>query len=147
MGFEDLPAGWSERPVTDPAITADLLDLVVGDRDRRDGAIGILVCGPQGRLFQPVVVSAPPADVDAADYRRVFDVMGQAMGRLDEGRPGMLVAVARPGSRHTSAEDLRWRTAAIESCAEFDVDLLGVWLVTPEVIRPLPPPVAHQRSA
>jgi hypothetical protein len=119
----------------------------MSDADRRNGAIGVLICGPTGRLFQPVVVSAPPADVAPEDYRRVFDAMGHAMGRLDDGTPGMLVALARPGSRHVTPQDERWFQAAVESCADHEVDLLGVWLVTPDVIRPLPPEASARRSA
>ena len=59
MSFEDLPADWPQRPVTDSEITADLLDLIVGDRDRAVGALGILLCGRDERLLQPVVVEAP----------------------------------------------------------------------------------------
>ena len=66
MSFEDLPPDWPRRPVTDPAITADLLDLFVGDRDRAVGAVGILLCGREGRLLQPVVVETP-AEGQAAD--------------------------------------------------------------------------------
>ncbi|HEY8308889.1 MAG TPA: hypothetical protein VIG79_19630 [Lapillicoccus sp.] len=147
MSFEDLPADWPQRPVTDSEITADLLDLIVGEADRESGALGILLCGPGGRLFQPVVVSAPPAEIGMEDHRRAFDVMCEAMGRLDDGRPGMLVAVARPGSRHISTEDRRWCDAAVESCAAHDVELLGVWLMTQEVIRPLRLRASQRRSA
>ncbi len=39
MTYQDLPTDWPSRPVTDPAITSDLLDLVVRDADRVDGAL------------------------------------------------------------------------------------------------------------
>lgn len=148
MSFEDLPPDWAQRPVTDPAITADLLDLVVGTGDRLEGAIGLLLCGPGGRLLQPVLVSAPTQDVVDDDYRRVFDVMAQALGDPPDGaRSGMLVALGRPEYRHAAREDARWRDAAVASCAEHGIDLLGVWLVTPDVIRPLPLPGSDLRSA
>jgi hypothetical protein len=148
MSFEDLPADWAQRPVTDPTITADLLDLVIGERDRHQGAIGVLLCGPGGRLLQPVVVSAPPEEVPEGEYRRVFDVMGQALGAPGDGpRPAMLVALARPDYRHVARQDDRWRAAAVTSCAEQGVDLLGVWVVSPDVIRRLPLPGSDRRSA
>jgi hypothetical protein len=148
MSFEDLPPDWARRPVTDPDITADLLDLVVGDRDRHEGAIGLLLCGPGGRLLQPVVVSAPRDQVLEDDHRRVFDVMADAFGDpLDDARPGILVALARPDYRHAAREDDRWRDAAVASCEEHGIDLLGIWVVTPDVIRPLPSSEPDRRSA
>lgn len=147
MSFEDLPPDWAQRPVTDPEITADLLDLVVGDRDRHEGAIGLLLCGPGGRLLQPVVVSASRDEVQGDDYRRVFDVMAHAFGDRPDGvRPGILVALARPDYRHAARDDARWRDAAVSSCGEHAIDLLGVWVVTPEVLRPMPLP-STRRSA
>ena len=91
MTFAELPQDWPQRPVTDPAITADLLDLVVGDRDRHEGAVGLLLCGPSGRLLQPVVVSVSRDEVQGDDYRRVFDVMAQALGDHPDGArpPGL----------------------------------------------------------
>jgi hypothetical protein len=92
-------------------------------------------------------VSAPADEVVDGDYRRVFDVMAEALGDPPDGaRPGILVALARPDYRHAARADARWRDAAVVSCAEHGIELLGVWLVTPEVIRPLPP-AASRRSA
>lgn len=166
MTFEDLPPDWPHRPVTDPAITADLLDLVVGDRDRTAGALGILLCGRDDRLLQPMVVGAPDLEANAAERRRGFDTICSALGPLGEtggersveknaGRGGetggpalsLLVAVARPGPALATAADLRWRDTAERSCRDYGVGLLGVWLVTPNVIRPLPARTSQCRSA
>ena len=51
--------------MTDSEITADLLDLIVGNRDRAVGALGILLCGRDERLLQPVVVEAPDLQASA----------------------------------------------------------------------------------
>lgn len=162
MTFEDLPPDWPHRPVTDPAITADLLDLVVGDRDRAAGALGILLCGRDDRLLQPIVVEAPDLQANAAERRRGFDNICSALGPLGEtggvgsaerggeaGGPALslLVAVARPGPAAATAADLRWRDTAERSCRDYGVGLLGVWLVTPNVIRPLPARTSQRRSA
>jgi hypothetical protein len=153
MSFEDLPPDWARRPVTDPAITADLLDLVVGDCDRSVGALGILLCGRDDRLLQPVVVETPDLRVGAAERRRGFDNLCAAFCHLDapdEGQDSqfaLLVALARPGPAVVTPSDLRWRDTAVESCHRYRVGLLGVWLVTPDVIRPLPPRASEQRTA
>ena len=150
MTFEDLPPDWPRRPVTDPAITADLLDLFVGDRDRADGALGILLCGREGRLLQPVVVETPELRMGAAERRRGFDALCGAFGHLGEPGAsglGLLVAVARPGRPAVTPTDLGWRDTAYRSCQESGLALLGVWLVTPGVIRPLPSRTPCRRSA
>jgi hypothetical protein len=60
---------------------------------------------------------------------------------------GILVALARSGAPLVTSGDLRWRDTAEQSCQSYGVTLLGVWLVTPEVIRPLPSGAASRRSA
>ena len=140
--------------MTDPAITADLLDLVVGDRDRALGALGILLCGRDDRLLQPMVIEAPDLHASAAERRQGFDNLCAALCHLgepgDKGQGsglGMLVALARPGPPLATAGDIRWRDTAVQSCRDYGVGLLGMWLVTPDVIRPLPPRASQRRSA
>jgi hypothetical protein len=152
MGFEDLPRDWPRRPVTDPDITADLLDLVIGDRDRSVGALGVLLCGRDDRLVQPIVVGMPDLAATAAERRHGMDTLCAACGALgepdDEAPPlGMLVGLARPGSPLMTAHDRRWRDTVVDSCHDHGVVLLGVWLVTPGLIRPLPPHAQQRRSA
>lgn len=154
MSFEDLPSDWPQRPVTDPAITADLLDLIVTDRDRAAGALAVLLCGRDDRLLQPIVVEAPKLQADAEERRQGFDNICAALGHLGEPGAeggtsgfGLLVALARPGPPLATAGDLGWRDTAQQSCRDYGVGLLGVWLVTPEVIWPLPARSSQQRSA
>ena len=82
MSFEDLPPDWPRRPATDAAITTDLLDLFVGDRDRAVGALGIILCGREGPLLQPVLVETPELRMGAAERRRGFDALCAAFGHL-----------------------------------------------------------------
>jgi hypothetical protein len=158
MTFEDLPSDWPQRPVTDLTITADLLDLVVSERDRATGALGVLLCGRDERLLQPLVVEMPGYRLSAAERRRGFDNICAVSCHLGEptgsdeaeavnGGLGILFALARSGSPLVTSGDLRWRDTAEQSCQHYGVALLGTWLVTPEVIRPLPPAAASRRSA
>jgi hypothetical protein len=136
MSFHDLPPDWAERPMTDPAITADVLDLVVRDADRDSGAVAALMCNPAGRLVQPAVVTLPPGGVQPGDHRRFFDVvcagMVAACGEADPG--GILVAVARPGRPVVTPDDRAWLDAAGRSCTDHGVRLLGTWLVTGQAL-------------
>ncbi len=136
MTFEDLPRDWATRPLTDPEITADVLDLVIRDSDRRAGSIGALICGPSGRLVQPVVMPVPQGGVPPGERGRFFDVVCQGvLAGLGRGcRGGVLVAIARLSHPFVTGEDREWRAAAQRSCDEHGVDLLGTWLVTRNVI-------------
>jgi hypothetical protein len=158
MSFEDLPSDWPQRPVTDPTITANLLDLVLSQRDRAAGALGVLLCGRDERLLQPLVVQMPGYRLSDSERRQGFDNicdafchLGGPTGRGEAGgmnpELGILVALARSGSPLVTSGDTRWRDTAEQSCQRYGVALLGVWLVTPEVIRPLPPGAACRRSA
>ena len=56
MSFDDLPQDWPTRSLADPVLAADVLDLVVNDRDRMQGGLSFLLCRGDGRLSQPVFV-------------------------------------------------------------------------------------------
>ncbi len=137
MSFEDLPADWAERPVTDPAITADVLDLVVRDADRVAGSVVALVLNPGGRVVQPVVVELPPEGVSPGERHRFFDVvcLGIATASGAGERGGILAAVARSGAPFVGSDDREWHDAARRSCEQHDLRLGGTWLVTRSVIR------------
>lgn len=51
MSFHDLPDDWSERPLTDPALVTDVLDLV-GAIGRR-GSVLVAVARPAGLTVRP----------------------------------------------------------------------------------------------
>ncbi len=50
MSFEDLPRDWAQRPLTDPDIFEDVVDLVTREKSRAAGAIMLLLCHPDGRM-------------------------------------------------------------------------------------------------
>ncbi len=149
MSFEDLPADWAERPVTDPEIAADVLDLIVRDADRVTGSVVAVVCNAAGRVVQPVVVELPPDGVGPGEHRRFFDVvcMGIASASGDAHRGGILAAVARSRGPFVTGDDREWHDAAARSCAQHGVRLLGTWLVTRAVIRRIDDGAAQERSA
>jgi hypothetical protein len=68
MSFDDLPDGWTQQPLTDPRLVADVLDLCVSDADRCAGALAILMCDEEGRLLQPGIIS--DLDYDSSETER-----------------------------------------------------------------------------
>ena len=64
MTFRDLPRDVKNRSLTDPALTADVIDLILGDEARASGAIGLMLCDAQDRGLQPVVLTDVPESAD-----------------------------------------------------------------------------------
>ncbi len=152
MSFEDLPTDWAQRSVTDSEITADVLDLVVRDADREAGAVVALICNAAGRVVQPVVVALPPGGVAPGEHRRFFDAVCAGMGSASDeadasDRGGILAAVARSRGPFVTGDDHEWHDAAVRSCTQHGVRLLGMWLVTRAVIRRVDDPPVQDRSA
>ena len=135
MAFTDLPQDWGDRPLTDPRLVADVLDLVVSERARRDGALCLLVCDGTDRLRVPVVVdqlpaTAPPS-TGASALTRLFDELVDLDPDLS-----VLAALARDGGLSVTAADRAW-AASIASAATGRVRLLGVHVVTLDGSRPV----------
>jgi hypothetical protein len=133
MSFEDLPDDWVERPLDEPRLVTDVLDLVVSLQDRLAGGLAVLMCDEGHRLLQPCVISdlnylASDAEREIA-LSNVVDVMD---------RPGsLLVAIARPDGLSITADDHAWARAMARACAD-DVELLGVHVVTMHGSREVP---------
>ena len=141
MTFEDLPNDWSDRPLTDPALVSDVLDLVVFEKDRAAGAVSFLLCDDEARLVQPVTIGELPATMTQDERVHFVSVMVEGMGHCG----AMVVALARDDGLSITAEDQAWLRAAKQACGD-DVRLLGVHVVTMTGSRVVPPP-ALDRSA
>jgi hypothetical protein len=140
MGFEDLPDDWPDRPLTDPQLLSDVLDLTVSNRDRVAGAIGVLVCDSDQRLLVPAVIGeldqmAPDAG-RLEGLRNFVSAVVDGIG-ADAGALGLHFSIARRYGLSITPDDVRWRDAAIAACAS-RATLLGVHLVTVEGSRLVP---------
>jgi hypothetical protein len=125
MGFDDLPDDWDDRPLTDPRLVADVLDLLVPDKDRCAGALVLLVCDRNARLVQPVAVTDVDEVASEGERQRAVEVI---IGMMDG--PGSLhIALARRDGLSLTEADRAWRRAAQRACGA-GVRLLGVHGVT-----------------
>lgn len=126
------------RPAVDRAPTRGRrAGLVVSERDRRSGALAILLCDDDDRLVQPVMITElePMAhEDDRADAISVFTgVFTDFVG--DHG--SMIAAVARRDCLNITEDDRVWARAAYRAAAGA-VRLLGVHLVTSTGSREVP---------
>ena len=126
MSFYDLPDDWAERPLDEPTLVADVLDLVVSEADRRAGALAMLLCDDQWRLLQPCVVSPLDPTPSENERVRVVQVFAEALGAGGS----LLLAIARGDGLGLTQDDHAWAAAARRVCDAARVRLLGVHVVT-----------------
>lgn len=120
------------RPLSDAAIAADVVDLVVRDADRAAGALAFLLCRPDATLAQPIVVG----DLDGEDPVRVVEHMMTMLTHLPD-TPGLVLAIARPSGLVRDA-DRRLHQQALELCDAHGLVLHGTFLATRAGVSTLP---------
>lgn len=132
MSFHDVPDDWPHRSLADPALAADLVDLVVSDADRRAGALGLLLCRPDGTLAQPVMVTTE----DCPDVADLLDLVLDLLPQVP-GVGGLVLAIARAWGGVTDA-DRHLHQVALEVCRDQRLTLWGTFLATSAGVMPLP---------
>lgn len=158
MSFENLPATWTDVPLTDPTFTADVVDLMVSLGDRRRGTLAAMICDADARYRATVVIDLPPT----VELRHpTFPPADGFPGQLDtvpanlcqtalhpiipavRTAPGtaLVLALGRPGPTHLPTQDNEWSRAAHTICQAADIHLLGFYIATREGIhQPHPTP-------
>ncbi|MDQ2755513.1 MAG: hypothetical protein M3Y71_02955 [Actinomycetota bacterium] len=144
MSFRDLPPDWEHRSLADPVLAADVLDLVVGDADRRRGGVTVLITD-EGRLAQPMFLElghpVSPADREVATTRVAW------LAAQVDVDAGVVVAVVRETGPFVTDDDRAWHETMLAACQAHDVPLLGMFLVTRHVVRPFPSSMAVRITA
>jgi hypothetical protein len=138
MSFDDLPEGWKERPLTDPRLIADVLDLCVSDADRCAGALAVLMCDEQGRLVQPGIIG--DLDYGTSEAERSF-MLASFVRTMAEFCDSVLFALARADGLSITADDAAWARAVQYACSG-EVRLLGFHVITRDGSRLVPGTVA-----
>lgn len=133
MSYSDLPQDWPQRSLSDPQVARGVLDLCVSETDRRRGGAAVLICGPEGRLRQPVYLDGMPSDPDRAERRLVLEWttrMCRPMPEAVDQRPGKLVLALLRAEGEACEDDRVWHRLALRVCAKAGVELLGTHVVT-----------------
>ena len=110
MTFEDLPADWPSRPITDPEIWEDVLDLLVCQPTGAGHSLAVLACHADGRLLQPMMIGP---DIGLCDQVVADNAVGAIVEVLGDAEPHgtVVIAVARPDGLSLTDDDHRWRAA------------------------------------
>lgn len=129
MTFKDLPEGWDSEPIHTDDRVADILDLLISERDRRSGAVLVVICDERGCLVLANIVEGVGPPMDAEAKRHLVGVFAAATEQLGQ-RAGLMVAIARADGLSLTQDDREWGPVVRDVCDASDIELLGVHLVT-----------------
>lgn len=133
MDYASLPPDWPTRPLTDPEIAAAVVDLCTPVRDRHASLLGMLLCHPNGRLMQPVLVTDVPRRLPRVEKARTLrSLLG---GAKSCGASVVLTIGSRNGA--LTGDVAAWLAEARTACEELTVPLLGVYLASGAGVHPL----------
>lgn len=128
----DLDARAQMPSLYDPDVANDALEAFVEPDDRLAGGLAFLFCDADGRLLQPVLVADvpdPPSDEQRRTAMRWATALCEMVSDEHSGPLGLVMAMVRE-TGPVSDEDRAWHQVALEACAEAEVPLIGMHLVT-----------------
>ncbi len=136
MSFEDLPRDWAQRPLTDPDIFEDVVDLVTREKSRVAGAIMLLLCHPDGRLLQPIAIEddTGPVALEVVDD----GLRALLSGLVQHGMEHVVIVIARPGGVAVTEQDRHLKAVFEAACCAAGMELLGLAVAAPEGVVALP---------
>ncbi|MDX6264181.1 MAG: hypothetical protein QOH84_5869 [Kribbellaceae bacterium] len=136
MTFSDLPTNWLTRPLTDPVLAANAVDLFVTEGERRRGVLAALICDRRAR-FRTSILLDLPRDSPLASPKSCIRALAPLIPVL-EGRPdgALILALGRPKPDPPSDHD--WTQAAIHTCRTASIRLLAFYLATPTDLHAVP---------
>jgi hypothetical protein len=146
MTFSDLPANWLTRPLTDPVLAANAVDLFVTEAERRQGVLAALICDRRAR-FRTSILLDLPRDAPLASPKSCIRALAPLIPVLESRPDGALIlALGRPRPDPPSDDD--WTQAAIQTCRSASIRLLAFYLATPTDLHavPLPSPARPPRK-
>ena len=135
MSFHDLPENWSDLPLDTPGLAADVADLVVGDEDRANGCVGLILVGPDRRMAQPCLVNEVDDTVDPQEFA---PFLAQLCGMVADTDGSMIFVRGRSGPALLTDVDRRWHQIATDACRNGGVTLLGAFLAADSGVRAFP---------
>lgn len=128
----DLRARAQMPSLTDPEVAGAALEMFLEPDDRVAGGLAFLLCDRDGKLLQPILVDDVPDPVTTSDRRAALQwAIGLCtmVGDEHSGPLGLLLAITRETGPVCDG-DRAWHQVALDACAQADVPLLGVHVVT-----------------
>lgn len=136
MTSTELPTDWAQRPITDADILPGIIDLIVSERSRNEGAVHLLLCHADGHLLQPVAIHDVDLEEEAGAILEMFSSLFS--GLHEQGVPAVVPVLARPGAAGRTPTDERFLGSFREAARESGLALLGLAVATPRGIVAVP---------
>ncbi|RZU10836.1 hypothetical protein EV645_5991 [Kribbella rubisoli] len=151
MSFLDLTPTWTDQPLTDPDVAADVVDLMLTLGDRRRGTFAVILCDPDDHYRATITVDLPAEFDRLASPLDTHTLCSTALNPIVPAiqtapNTAVILALGRPGPARSPALDHAWATAATTICQAAHLRLLTFHIATPEgVYQPLttPSPTNH----
>jgi hypothetical protein len=143
MSFRDLPQTWTDQPLSDPTVAADVVDLLVTLGDRRRGTFTVILCDANTHYRAAIAVDLPSQFEHLTRASAAGDMCASALTPIMPAvrtAPGttLLLALGRPGPPTWPSLDAEWASAATHTCRAAGVSLLGFYVATAEhIYQPL----------
>ncbi|MEU4192145.1 hypothetical protein AB0E69_09615 [Kribbella sp. NPDC026611] len=130
MSFQQLPSSWTDQPLTDSAVAADVVDLMVSLGDRQRGTFTVLLCDPDDHYRAALTIDLPAgfgARLDAGEacssaLEPIIPAVHTAPGT------GLVLALGRPGPARRPELDYEWAVASMTICRSTNTRLLGFYI-------------------
>ena len=136
MRFDELPRDWAQRPITDPDVFEGVVDLIVTEQSRSEGATFLLLCHTNGRLLQPIRLPDEPRRVDVTQVLEGVTLLLSEVARHDV--HDVVMVIARPGRLTPTPRDRDLRAAFEGACRTTGFTLHAVAIAAPEGVAALP---------
>ena len=135
MSFLNLPTDWSETPLSDAALAADVVDLCLSVGDRRLGVLKAIFCDSEDRFHGQVEIELRDRhdQLHLTDPRAVLEPLAVALRSAPSN--SVLLALGRPGPASWPAIDKDWAETATTICADSNIPLLAFYVATPEEVH------------
>jgi hypothetical protein len=140
MSFLDLNPTWTDQPLTDPDVAADVVDLMLTLGDRQRGTFAVILCDPDDRYRATITVDLPSefAELDPAiDTSRLCSTALGPVVTAVQAAPGtgIILALGRPGPARWPDVDHDWANAGTALCAAARLRLLGFYIATADDVH------------
>lgn len=136
MRFDELPRDWAQRPITDPEVFEGVVDLIVTEQSRSEGATHLLLCHPNRHLLQPICLPDEPRRVDVDEVAEGVRLVLGEVSRHDV--HDVVIVIARPGRVTPTPRDRDLRAAFEGACRATGFTLHAVAIAALDDVAVLP---------